>query len=170
MALRPLQPLHVARSQTAHGEEPAESSTRIKRSPQHSEDSEAAILASLDAALAELDHLEIEAPRARVTTRLPVRILPKGMPPLPAARAFPRNMPPLPTSARLPPPLPVALEPAAPVASVSAPAPAPRRSRKPLALALVLLGACSGTLYVVSARTHLSLTQLGAAAAHMVRP
>jgi hypothetical protein len=193
MAARPLPPLQVARGPLAAPEEPAQSSTRIKRSAGLSEDSEAAIQASLGAALDQLDQLELEVPRPRVSpTSLPIPTLPKAMPPLPLPRALPPNMPPLPTAAKRPPPLPAAL-PTTPLPTAArrppplpaalpttpellatatlAPVPPPRRgSAKPLAVALLLtLGAGAGALYTTPARAQLGLSQLRAAVTHLLR-
>jgi hypothetical protein len=170
MAARPVHQLFPPAA--AGTDEPTESSTRIKRGPAHSEDAEAAIQASLAAALDELDFLETASPseslpRAQRPSQAGFRGFPKGMPPLPVAKPFPQNMPPLPVMQQA-----VALPRVAVLAAAPISAVAPtRRSTKPVAVALLLvLGVSAGALWFATTRLHLSWSQIGDAAAHMVRP
>jgi len=67
----------------------AESSTRLKRAD--TDETEEAIQASLSAALAELDNLELFAPEPVAPKRAPgvMPKIPRGMPPLPHGRQIP---------------------------------------------------------------------------------
>ena len=79
----------------------ARSETRLKRAsvstdPPQLEDLLDAMQASLDAAIGELDSLELPEAEAALKPLAPPQRMPKGMPPLPFRSALPSNMPPLP--------------------------------------------------------------------------
>ena len=110
MAARPIQPVSVHRSaawrSVAESEVPSQSSTRIKQHSYDFEETEAAIQASLSAALVELDELELGPTATKPTPPQPASAKPKLT--LGVAPKIPRGMPPLPGGRRMP-PLPVAL-------------------------------------------------------------
>ena len=98
MPARPIQRAPANRSSAwrspAESELPLESSTRIKQAKRFSDDElEAAIQASLSAALADLDELETAPPR-------------RGMPPLPLTPVSERKPQSIPLPTAWPPPLP----------------------------------------------------------------
>jgi hypothetical protein len=74
---------------------PAQSATRIKRATPPVEDLDESVQASLDAALEDLDRLELPDAAPRAPVAAPQR-MPKGMPPLPFGPTLPSKMPPLP--------------------------------------------------------------------------
>lgn len=81
---------------------PLQSETRIKTVDSLSppDDFDASLQASVDAALAELDQLEMTPSQHAALAPPPApQLMPKGMPPLPFKSSLPHNMPPLPTRA-----------------------------------------------------------------------
>jgi hypothetical protein len=128
MPARPFQRAPANRSSAwrspAESELPAESTTRIKQAPRVSDDeTEAAIQASLSAALADLDELETAPPRL-------------GMPPLPFSELNEPERISLPHA--WPPPLPVSTPLAPPTPQSVATAPEPPLRRWPGIVAALL--------------------------------